>query len=541
MTAINGKKLLLTSVCRPFGEKHGDGFGVSYEGSHQIMWAQGVFRTRATTTQWGIDFIAENLEIPTTTLHYPTLDQFIAELRKGYDYVGIAFVVPTFHKMVPMVEAVRKHAPGTKIILGGYGTMMEEDLTPYADHICQGEGVTFMRRLLGEPVDRPITQPVITQQQTVFSVPVLGKVGYVFAGLGCPNGCDFCATSHYFRRKYIRFLPDGPSILRAVRDLRDVYPDMVDFWINDEDFLLDQARGRGFLDAIRRSDLPPLSLSIFSSVKALSRFSAQELVEMGVDWIWVGYEGKRAGYAKMQGRPLEDLFADLQHHGITVLASMIIGFDYQTPEIIEEEFEELMALRPSMSQFLIYGPAYGTPGNQRLLAEGRSRPRMRHNYPRHDGFYSAYTHPHMSSDQLQSIHRDLYRREFARLGPSIFRVAEDYLNGHVNLRDHPVERVRAKAAKYGQTAHRAMALMPGSMRYLDQPVRGWLQDLLRRIERETGPMTLKERLQAKLVPALLRYTSFKLDHQVGQQPAFSRRSYRMPVFQPNPALAFSDR
>ena len=84
MNGSSERKLLLSSVCQPFGVKHGDGFGVSYEGSHQIMWAQGVFKTRATTTQWGIDFIAENLQIPTITLHYPTMDRFIAEIRKGY-------------------------------------------------------------------------------------------------------------------------------------------------------------------------------------------------------------------------------------------------------------------------------------------------------------------------------------------------------------------------------------------------------------------------------------------------------------------------
>ena len=38
---------------------------------------------------------------------------------------------------------------------------------------------------------------------------LLEETGYVFAGLGCPNGCDFCATSHYFKRRHIRFLPDG--------------------------------------------------------------------------------------------------------------------------------------------------------------------------------------------------------------------------------------------------------------------------------------------------------------------------------------------
>lgn len=521
------KRLLLSSVCQPFGEEHGDGFGVSYEGSHQIMWAQGIFRTRATTTQWGIELIAANLDIPTTTLHYPTIDQFISELRRGYDYVGIAFVSPTLHKLIPMVEAVRRHSPRTKIVLGGYGTALgEERLAPLADHICRGEGVRFMRELLGEPLDAPIVQPDITQRQRLFSLPLLEETGYVFAGLGCPNGCDFCATSHYFGRQHIKLLPDGRSILAAIRTLRRRHPGLASFWINDEDFLLDEARGRGFLEAIRRSDLPPLSLSIFSSVKALSRFTPAELVEMGVDWVWVGYEGQRAGYSKMVGRPYAELFADLKRHGISVLASMIIGFDYQTPAVIEEEFEQLLRLRPTMSQFLIYGPAHGTPAQARLQAEGRLTAEVMQDNRLHDGFSLGFQHPHIGPEEMSAIQRRLYRDEFARLGPAVFRVVEDLLEGHLQLRGHPAARVRAKAERYGHIAHRASVLLPAGRRWVNASTRRWIDELQRRLRRGTGPLSRSERLLARVMPAFLRYTDFKLRRGLDRQPVFSRRTYR---------------
>jgi radical SAM superfamily enzyme YgiQ (UPF0313 family) len=526
---MENRRLLLSSVCQPFGEEHGDGFGVSYEGSHQIMWAQGIFRTRATTTQWGIELIAANLQIPTTTLHYPTMDQFIAELRRdgGYDYVGIAFVSPTLHKMIPMVEAIRRHSPRSKIVLGGYGTALgEELLAPYADHICRGEGVRFMRELLDEPVDAPIVQPDITQRQRLFSLPLLEETGYVFAGLGCPNGCDFCATSYYFDRQHIKFLPDGRSILEAIYALRRRHPGLVSFWINDEDFLLDETRGRGFLEAIRRSDLPPLSLSVFSSVKALSKYQPSELVEMGIDWVWVGYEGQRAGYSKMVGRPYGELFADLHRHGISVMASMIIGFDYQTPEIIEQEYEDLLRLRPTMCQFLIYGPAFRTPAQARLRAEGRLSDVMGNNRL-HDGFSLGFRHPHIGPEEMSRIQRRLFRQEFGRLGPSVFRVIEDLLTGHLELRDHSAPRVRAKAEKYGRIAHRSAVLLPAGRRWVNASTRRWIDELQIRLERGTGPLTRSERMLARVMPAFLRYTDFKLRHGLDRQPAFSRRTYRM--------------
>jgi len=526
MKNSSSKKLLLSSVCQPFGTEYGDGPGTSFEGSFQLLWAQGAFRTRATTTQWGIDFIAENLKTPTTTLHYPTMAQFISEIEQGYDYIGIAFVSSTYHKMVPMVEAIRKHAPSSKIILGGYGAALGDELAPYADYICRGEGVKFMRELLGEHVDAPYIQPVITQKQTLFSLPILGRVGYVFAGLGCPNGCDFCATSAFFKRKHIRLLPDGPAILRAIERLRLIYPDMADFWINDEDFLLNKARGRGFLEAIRKSDMPPLSLSIFSSVRALSQFTASELVEMGIDWVWVGYEGKRAGYSKMKGKSFRELFNELHEHGISVLASMIIGFDYQTPEIIEEEFEELMSLRPTMCQFLIYGPAHGTPLYERYKAEGRLDPVAFADHSKHDGFSLTFKHPHIGPEEMSRIQRSLYHREFERLGPSVYRLVDDLLQGYLNLSDHEAPRVRAKARRCKDIVHRAMVLLLGSRKYVSPGVADWLTELYKKLVEETGPMSPRQHLIAKVVPAMIEYTEFKLRHNIGQQPKFSRKTYR---------------
>jgi radical SAM superfamily enzyme YgiQ (UPF0313 family) len=526
MDSARRRKLLLTSVCQPFGEKYGDGFGVSYEGSHQILWAQGIFRTRATTTQWGIDFIAENLDIPTVTLHYPTMRQFTAEIRKGYDYVGIAFVASTMHKMIPMVEAIRTHAPAAKIILGGYGTSMGEELTPFADYICQGEGVAFMRGLLGECLDQPITQPVITQTQSLLSMRMPGRTGYIFAGLGYPNGCDFCATSHYFKRRHIKFLDDGACILGAVEKLRNEYPEMTSFYISDEDFLLDERRGRGFLEAIRASALPPLSISVFSSVKALSQYTASELVEMGIGTVWVGYEGKRAGYKKMEGRPYRELLADLHDHGISVLTSMIIGFDYQTAETITQEYDELLSLRPSMAQYLIYGPVADTPLYHRLKSEGRLKTEAINDRTRHDGFSLGFAHPYISAIQMAKIQRRLYREEFERLGPAVFRVVDDWLAGYIKLRHHPAPRARAKALEYRNNARRCLPLIAASKRHVNRLVGAWLDELEQKLICETGPVTWREKMLARLAPLKLWQTHFKDRYRIGQQPESTRRSYR---------------
>ncbi len=158
------KKVLLTSVCRPMGQKSGEGPSVGYELLHsQVTRAQGIFSPRTVNEHFSLDYIAENLDAPTVVLQYPSKRELIRELKRSYDYVGISFVMAVMHKMKQTVALIRKYAPQSKIVLGGYGTTLNDEvLKPYADHICREEGVAYFRRLLGEheismPYQHPLT------------------------------------------------------------------------------------------------------------------------------------------------------------------------------------------------------------------------------------------------------------------------------------------------------------------------------------------------------------------------------------------------
>ena len=247
--------VLLTSVCRPLGPKHGDGPSVGYELLYgQVTRAQGIFSPRTVNSHYSLEYIAENLDAPTVVLQYPSKRELIRELKKGYDYVGISFLLAVFHKMKDMVALIRRYAPQSKIVLGGYGTVLGDDmLEPYSDFICREEGVAFFRRVLGEPeIQMPYKHPLITSRLKVFSLPVPGGTGKVFAGLGCPNGCDFCCTSHFFKRKHIRLLPEGKDIYAVVERYLDMDPNL-SFLVVDEDFLLNKKRAMAYRECVQKS------------------------------------------------------------------------------------------------------------------------------------------------------------------------------------------------------------------------------------------------------------------------------------------------
>jgi haloalkane dehalogenase len=388
-----------------------------------------------------------------------------------------------------------------------------------------------MRRLLGEPeISMPYKHPLIESRMKVLSVPI-SKTGLIFAGLGCPNGCDFCCTSHFFKRKHIKLLPEGRDIYSVIERYLIRDSSMV-FTIIDEDFLLDKKRAMQFRDCVLAGGRP-ISIFVFSSVKALSRYNVQEILEMGIDGIWIGYEGTRSGYNKQSGKPVHELISELRENGIAVLTSMIVGFDYQTPEVISQELSGLMELRPELAQFLIYSPPPGTPFYDRVMSEGL----MRHKYTEdvdkrwHDGcgFNSIIKHPTMSSSEIEGIQRWCFEQDFQRLGPSIYRIIETKYAGYKKWRVSSSIFLRKKATILAKDIRKAyLMFLVGRLLGPNSCIRSWIRELQYKIQAELGKPTLAERLMSLSALAAAAWTALKLHFDIFQHPRLGRVSFRMP-------------
>jgi hypothetical protein len=524
----------LTSVCRPMGPNHGDAPSVGYELLYsQVTRAQGLFSPRTVNVHFSLEYIAENLDAPTVVLQYPSKSELIRELKKGYEYVGVSFLLAVMHKMKETVALIRRYAPNSKIVLGGYGTVLkDEELKPYGDYICREEGVGFFRRLLGESeLAMPYKHPLMVSWLKIFGWRVSGT-GKILAGLGCPNGCDFCCTSHFFSRKHIRLLPDGKDIYAVAERYLDMDPSLV-LLIIDEDFLLNKKRAMEFRDCVKASGRT-LSIFAFSSIKAISQYTVEEILEMGIDGFWIGYEGTRSGYAKQQGRPVEDILTEFRAHGITILTSMIVGFDYQTPEVIAQELDGLMKLKPALAQFLIYGPVPSTPFYQRVMKENllhdvyvKDPERM---YRRGDGFTTMIKHPTLSPEAIEELQRWCFDQDFQRLGPSIFRTLEGRLLGYQKLKDSPNRFLRQKAAYYARELRVAYPVfLAGKLLGPNAAVRRWIGELERRVHAELGRPALRERAKSVFAVGAALWTGLTLKLDLFQHPKLIRTMYRMPT------------
>ena len=528
------KKVLLTSVCRPLGPKHGDAPSVGYELLYgQVTRAQGLFSPRTFNIHFSLEYIAQNLDAPTVVLQYPSKSELIRELKKGYDYVGISFLLAVMHKMKEVVALIRQYAPESKIVLGGYGTVLkDEELKPYGDYICRGEGVAFFRQLLGEPeIPMPYQQPLLVSWLKVFGWKVSGT-GEIFAGLGCPNGCDFCCTSHFFSRKHIKLLPQGKDIYAVAERYLEMDPNLV-LLIMDEDFLLNKKRAMEFRDCVMKGG-KTLSIFAFSSVKAISQYTVEEILEMGIDGFWIGYEGTRSGYPKQQGRPIEDIITEFRAHGITVLTSMIVGFDYQNQEVVAQELDGLMKLKPALAQFLIYGPVPGTPFYERAIKENLLQEVYTKDkdlfYRRGDGFATMIKHPTLSPAQIEELQRWCFNEDFQRLGPSIFRTLEARLLGCRKLSNSPNPWLRQKAEYYAKELRAAYpAFLAGRLLGPNATVRRRIGRLEKRVHAVLGAPTLRDRLRSLAALGAALWTGLTLKLGLFQHPKLQRTMYRTPV------------
>jgi hypothetical protein len=297
--------------------------------------------------------------------------------------------------------------------------------------------------------------------------------------------------------------------------------------ILDEDFLLAKDRATRMRELVMARGTP-LSIFAFASVKALSRYTPQELLETGVDGVWVGYEGKRSGYAKQQGKPIEELIPELRSHGITVLSSMILGFEYHTPEIIREEMAEFLALRPTYAQFLIYGPTPGTPFYERVMQEGRLRPEMLADPERYyrncDGFTSMVVHPTMTPGEIEGLQRECFNTDFRVNGPSILRSVEVWFQGWKRYHNSSSAYLRAKAERWAVEIQRAYPLFRVAKR--SGPTPEAAARLEAEIHASLGAPPVRQRVLSWLAPAAAAWTGFTLRHDLLQHPKLVRRAYR---------------
>ena len=544
-------RVLLTTVFRPFGvvgkyNKKGDEELLDYLSS-RLTREPGLFALSSYVPASGLHLLAANLPAKTRVLEWPSIEEFVAELKKQPDYVGITFLIKGFGKLAKMIALTRKHAPKAKVVVGGFGTALHavKDLGP--DYISTGEGVRFMREVLGASPDLPYVHPHVSADITLkifqnYNFLRKQTIGLIPRGFGCPHACDFCSTSAYFGYRSVGFLKNGRELYEAMKSQYRASKGTIDnFLIYEEDLMLYYKRKLAELGQCIEDDREAtFSYAGFASVKALSKHDIEKLVAQGFGHVWIGVESSSAPYKKRDGRDVKGLFDELHSLGVTTTGSIIFGLDHHVPEQLPGEVDFLSSLRPSTAQISNLMPAIGTKLRERLEDESRI---MSLEYKDADLFSEIVSHPNFRPGELTPAIFSGYNQLYDAIGPSIYRIVDTWFTGYKNLRNSLNSSLRRRANLYAGRVKEALPLFLRTGEYLpNEDIRRQVTDMVDEVIAELGPPSSEQQAQSELIARIFALEDIKRQQleETPNEPELSVRDYA-PTFLSKEALIPPDR
>lgn len=489
---------------------------------NQVTRAQGSFSLRMFHRSWGIMMIQANISAPCTVLDFPTREDFARELKTTtYDIVGISSIIVNVGKVGEMCRMVRELSPGSVIVVGGHVAAIPgiEGMID-ADHIVRGEGIAWMRRYLGDSENAPIRHPAIVSglRTRIMGVRLPerkgGTAATIIPSVGCPMGCNFCTTSAFFggKGKFVNFYESGDDLFEVMCEL-EAKLKVKSFFVMDENFLLHRPRAMRLLELMKQSG-KSWELAVFASANAIRKYSMQELVELGVSWLWMGLESPQSSYSKLQGTDTRELTRQLREHGIRVQGSTIVGLEHHTPENIEAEIEHAVAHDTDFHQFMLYTPVPGTPLYREMEQQGRM---LQDIEPAdiHGQFKFNFRHAAINRDDSKRFLDWAFWRDFEQNGPSLYRITRTMLQGWRRYRDYPDPRVRERFAremeKVSSAYNAALWAMEKKFRKINGAVSKEIRELRREIENEFGFIA---RLTSHFLGPVLLWTSHREERRL---------------------------
>lgn len=448
-------RILLSSVFGPYAQD--DEFGSRsinpMELYHnQVTRMQGPFSLRMFHRSWGIMMIQQNISAPCTVLDFPHREDFARELTTNhYDVVGISSIIVNVGKVKEMCRMVRELSPDSTIVVGGHVTAIPgiEQMVD-ADHYVKGDGISWMRGYLGENISAPIKHPEIVSG---FGHRALGitfprdegtTAATIIPSVGCPMGCNFCTTSSFFggKGKFLNFFDTGDELYEIMAGLERKLK-VKSFFVMDENFLLQKPRAMRLLELMKQNG-KAWALYVFSSANAIRKYTMEELISLGISWIWLGLESPHSSYSKLNGADTVELAHELREHGIKLLGSTIVGLEHHTPENIRGELEHAISHDTDFHQFMLYTPVPGTPLYFQMKEEGRLIDVDLADI--HGQYKFNFEHAAIGRDESKSWLDWAFRQDFEVNGPSLFRICRTTLAGWKRYKNHPDARIRRRFA-----------------------------------------------------------------------------------------------
>lgn len=295
------------------------------------------------------------------------------------DLVGVTVNVDTVYRAIEIASIYK--SKGSKVIFGGiHASAHAEEMTNYCDAVCVGEAEEVWSKILRDVQMNTLQKIYHNPVPTDLSLVPLPDWNYIkkhkylyynviVASRGCPFKCEFCYNScDYVSGKYRN------------RPVKDIVEEIKQLNTRQVMFIDDNLIGNIRWVEELLTQLSPMKLVWHAAVSTnivhhpdlISRMAAA-----GCRSLFVGFESINPNSIRSVNKnqnkipEYEQLIRMLHDNGIMVNASLVFGFDHDTPATFKETLDWLVRNKVETMTGHILTPYPDTVLNKRLEEEGR--------------------------------------------------------------------------------------------------------------------------------------------------------------------------
>lgn len=360
------------------------------------------------------------------------------------DIVAIFFHTPDAFHAYAMAEKYKEK--GYTVVLGGlHASFLPEEAAPYCDALLLGEAEGVWEELLRDyqagvlakcyqrktPVDLATLKP--------YPVDLIPPSRYkhvwsVLVTRGCVHRCDFCVIPPFFGNQFRR---------RPVKNIISEIKALPTNWVelHSDNLAADREYALELFNALK-----PLNINWVGEATIKLADDAELLkaaAESGCRELLIGIEtpskdalsGTGKGFVDPES--IREKITIFHNHGISILSSMIFGFDTHGPEIFKESLEFCKQIGIDSVEAVILIPFPETKQFAQLEAEGRI---LSKDWALYDGSNAVFQPKGMTPKQLEEG-TEWFWQEIERT-KGINTVTSPSLNDRIKYNEY--EKIRLK-------------------------------------------------------------------------------------------------
>lgn len=339
-------------------------------------------------------------------------------LSDSPDLVGITVNVDTSERAFVIADHYRKK--GVKVVFGGIHASANPSLMlKYCDSVIIGEAETIWKDLLKDFAINNLQKTYKSKEVLDLNlVPIpnwnyIDKNKYLYHNIistsrGCPFKCNFCYNSSEYITNPFRNRP----IESVIKEIEALSTKQILFI--DDNFIGNIEWTKQFITAIKNKGFTwhaAVSANIYHHKDLIDQFA-----ESGCRSLFIGFESiveesiRSADKKQNKIQEYEELITLLHQKGIMINASLVFGFDHDTPDVFSKTLDWLVKNKIETMTAHILTPYPGTVLHKQLTDEKRL---INYDTSKYNTSNVVFQPKQMSTKQLEDGYLWIYKEFYS--------------------------------------------------------------------------------------------------------------------------------